>query len=106
VSTPTHFIKPNQIPSSIRISIEERVAQLIGRKRRARDMRETRAFEKQVKKRRKCLKCCGDMRREEISAGAHLCVSCNDENSRYGKVAQHMPPSFFRMPKDASYDRF
>jgi hypothetical protein len=93
VSAPTHFINPNQIPSSIRISIEERVAQLIVRKRRARDMHSSRAFEsKGPKKRRRCLKCSEPMRSEEVSAGAHLCSGCNAENSRYGMAATKAPP--------------
>ena len=88
------FIQPNDIPSSIRISIEQRVAQLIVRKRLARDHKQSRAFREAThKKPKRCLKCRNILSFYDQRDGAHLCAICNAENAAMGRIAYKLPPS-------------
>lgn len=89
------FLPPDSVPSSLRISIEERVAQLIHRKRTYRSKTTTRAFDatESKKTKKRCLKCQMVLSYYERRDGDRLCGSCNLENSRLGIHGHRLPPS-------------
>jgi hypothetical protein len=77
---------------SSEISIEQRVAELIVKKRMGRDRHTSRAyFSVTQKKRMLCLKCRNVLSIYEQRDGLHICGSCSRENEKLGMRACSVP---------------